>query len=89
MQIIEEINSELILAYHKFTLVLFVEIGVLFAQIDCLNLGCACSGSKLLKVSKFQKQIIMFSFEPKNERNYFVNSALASKMGQIKKMEAL
>ena len=44
MQIVKEINSELILAYHKFTLVLFVEIGVLFAQIDCLNLGCACSG---------------------------------------------
>ena len=40
-------------------------------------------------VSKFQKQIFMFSFEPKNERNYFVNSALASKTGQIKKMKAL
>ena len=41
----------------------------------------------VLKVSKFQKQIFMFSFEPKNEQNYFVNSALASKMDQIKKMK--
>ena len=31
----------------------------------------------------------MFSFEPKNERNSFLNSALAFKMGQIKKMKAL
>ena len=29
-----------------------------------------------LMVSKFQKQIFLFSFEPKNERNYFLNSAL-------------
>ena len=42
----------------------------------------------LLKVSKFQKQIFLFSFEPKNKRNYFLNSALASKMSQIKKMKA-
>ena len=43
----------------------------------------------LAKVSKFLKQIFLFSFEPKNERNYFLNSALASKMSQIKKMKAL
>ena len=42
----------------------------------------------ILKVSKFQKQIFLFSFEPKNERNYFLNSALASKMSQIKKIKA-
>ena len=36
---------------------------------------------KILKVSKFQKQIFLFSFEPKTERNYFLNSALVSKMG--------
>ena len=42
-----------------------------------------------LKVSKFQKQILLFSFEPKNKRNYFLNSALASKMSQIKKTKAL
>ena len=41
------------------------------------------------KVSKFQKQIFLFSFEPKNEQNYFMNSALASKMSQIKKLKAL
>ena len=29
-----------------------------------------------LKVSKFQKQIFLFSFEPKTERNYFLMSAL-------------
>ena len=38
-----------------------------------------------LKVSKFQKQIFLFSFEPKNEWIYFWNSTLASKMSQIKK----
>ena len=42
----------------------------------------------LLKVSKFQKQIFLISFEPKNERNYFLTAALASKMGQIKKIKA-
>ena len=41
----------------------------------------------ILKVSKFRKQIFLFSFERKNERNYFLNSALASKMSQIKKNE--
>ena len=41
-----------------------------------------------LKVSKFQKQIFSFSFEPKKERNYSLNSALASKMSQINKMKA-
>ena len=37
----------------------------------------------MLKVSKFQKQILFFSFAPKNVRNYFLISALASKTGQI------
>ena len=32
--------------------------------------------SPLLKVSKFQKQIFLFSFEPKNEQNCFLISAL-------------
>ena len=44
---------------------------------------CAVKFMKL-KVSKFQKQIFLFSREAKNERNYVLNSALASKMGQIK-----
>ena len=39
-----------------------------------------------LKVSKSRKQILKFSLEPKNERKYFCNSALASKMGQIIKI---
>ena len=37
-----------------------------------------------VKVSKIQKQIFLFSFEPKNERNYFLNSALASKSDSTK-----
>ena len=41
----------------------------------------------MLKVSKFQKQFFMFSFEPKNKRNYSLNSALAPKMSHIKKNE--
>ena len=32
----------------------------------------------LLKVNQFRKQILKFSFEPKNERKYFSISALAS-----------
>ena len=43
----------------------------------------------LIKVSKFQKHLFLLSFEPKNERNYFLNSKLACKMGRIKKMKAL
>ena len=38
-----------------------------------------------LKVSKFQKQIFMLSFEPKTERNYFLIFALASKNGSSQK----
>jgi hypothetical protein len=36
-------------------------------------------------VSTFHKKKFLFSFETKNEQNYFLNSALASKMSQIKK----
>ena len=42
---------------------------------------------KAVKVSKFQKQIFLFSFKPKNKQNSFFNSALASKMSLIKKNE--
>ena len=38
-----------------------------------------------LKFSKFQKHIFLFLLEPKNERNYFLISALASKNGSNKK----
>ena len=34
-----------------------------------------------VKVSKFQKQIFLLSFEPKNELNNFLISALAFKNG--------
>ena len=42
----------------------------------------------LLKVSKSRMQILKFSFEPKNKGKYFCIFALASKVGQIKKMIA-
>ena len=45
------------------------------------------SQSPKLKVSKFQKQIFLFSFEPKNEWNHFLISALASKNGLNQKNE--
>ena len=41
-----------------------------------------------IKVRKFQKQILLFWFEPKNKQNNFLISALASKMGEIKKIMA-
>ena len=40
-----------------------------------------------LKVIKFQ--ILLFSFEPKNEWNIFLISALANKKGQINEMKVL
>ena len=40
-----------------------------------------------LKVSKFVKQIFLFSFEPKNDLNHSLISALASKNGLNKKNE--
>ena len=33
----------------------------------------------MIKVSKLHKQIFLFSFQPKNERDYFLISDLASK----------
>ena len=42
--------------------------------------------SDLLKVSKFQKQIFLFSFPPKIERNNFF---ALRKMGKIKKTKRL
>ena len=38
-----------------------------------------------LKDSKFRKQMFLFSFEPKNGRNYFLISDLASKNGSYQK----
>ena len=42
----------------------------------------------VVKVSKFQKQNFLVSFEPKNEQDYFLISALASKNGSNQKSEA-
>ena len=41
---------------------------------------------RFLKVSKFRKQIFLFSFEPKNEQIFLI-SALASKNGPNQKSE--
>ena len=55
-------------------------VNIDFSKIffDC---GVLCSTVEMtsIKVNWFQKQIFLFSFEPKNERNYFLISALASK----------
>ena len=48
----------------------------------------AAMSSPFIKVSKSRRQILKFSFEPKNEQNYFCISALASKMGEIIKIMA-
>ena len=40
-----------------------------------------------LKISKFQTQVFLFPFEPKNEWEYFLNFVLASKISQIKRNE--
>ena len=58
---------------------------VLFSILDII---CHIQVTCFLMVSKLQKQIFLFSFEQKHERNYFFNSALPSKMSQIKKMKA-
>ena len=49
-----------------------------YAQTSIWNLS-SMYYSKPVKVSKLQKHIFLFSFEPKTERNYFLNSALGSK----------
>ena len=43
---------------------------IFFCQIG------SCAFYAALKVSKFPKQIFLFSFEPKTERNYFLIFAL-------------
>ena len=42
----------------------------------------------MLKVSKSQKQMSKFSFEPKMNDSFFCTSALASKMSKLKKITA-
>ena len=54
-----------------------VEFSFKFFFYDRPFLSHLCTkNSVLLKVSKFRKQIFLLSFEPKNERNYFLISAL-------------
>ena len=63
-------------------------ISAFLRKVPCITVYCMCI-NKLIKVSRFHKQIFLFSFEPKNKWNNVLNSALASKMSQIKKMNAL
>ena len=56
---------------------------IFFCQIG------SCAFYAALKVSKFQKQIFLFSFEPKTQRNYLLISALASKKKLDQKKKAL
>ena len=47
--------------------------------VNCSKWEVRVASGLRLKVSKSQKQILKFSFEPKNEQKYFCISALASK----------
>ena len=47
----------------------------------------SCSLNRYYRVCEFCKQIFLFSFEPKNERNVFLICALASKNGSNQKNE--
>ena len=48
-------------------------------SLNCSNAPIKAAKRPLLKVSLFRKQIFLFSFEPKTQRNYFLISDLASK----------
>ena len=58
---------------------------LLLHTFDFEDKGWSCKmcgkNGVILKVSKSRKQILKFSFEPKNERKYFCIFALASKSG--------
>ena len=43
------------------------------SEKECLRQSERCN---VVKVNKFRKQNVLFSFEPKTERNYFLISAL-------------
>ena len=49
------------------------------------GLFCECDIQSKGQLIKFWKQIFLFWFEPKNEQNYFLISALASKNGSNQK----
>ena len=67
-------------------LFIFMSKSLLTEEIVSLTEKNENKSPKFQKISEFQMQIFLFSFEPKNERNHFLNSALASKMDQMKKM---
>ena len=48
---------------------------------------CHCK-NRAIKVSKSQKQISNFSFEPKKDKFHFCISVLVSKMSQLEKVMA-
>ena len=74
-----------IFGFFKGTLIgLVVAIGILSLPL-CPPLVMIFESDVSLKISKSQKQISKFSFEPKNKRILFCISALASKMSQMKK----
>ena len=56
--------------------------GLLGVKVPCLM-------PNRVKVSKSRKQILKFSFEPKNEQKYFCISALVSKKRSNQKIRAL
>ena len=65
-----------------------IEVFLNVSSLILLHLVTRALICSSVKVSKFQKQIFLSLFEPKNERNHFLISALASvKMGGIKKNE--
>ena len=49
------------------------------SKSDDVSAFCLFKPTSLLKVSKFQKQIFLFSFEPKKEHDYFLNKVNQSK----------
>ena len=62
-----------------------------FTCLTCTNFWpkeMVCFDELFCTLIKVQKQILLFTFEPKKKQNYFLIIALASKMGQIKKMKA-
>ena len=77
------------LVEHVNLMMIFLQQGQRSNQVcllDCFTKNYRCRIEKrktrhivnvyFLMVSKFQKQIFLFSFKPKNEQNYFLISAL-------------
>ena len=54
------------------------KIGLLFKDENGAGERVAESGSNFLKVSQFRKDFLLFSFEPKNERNISALDVISS-----------